>query len=119
MSLMRQMVEALGAFGLVKVDRNMLVQRRLEPCGQEYCQQDDREYLAPPFSHGATKLIHFPANNATFVSQMKKTIILSIACLLAGLTIQTASAQSRSEAIDSVKVTATRIPVALHSSARS
>lgn len=49
---------------------------------------------------------------------MKKTIILSIACLLAGLMIQTASAQSRSEAIDSVKVTATRIPVALHSSAR-
>lgn len=49
---------------------------------------------------------------------MKKTIILSIACLLAGASIQTASAQSRSEAIDSVKVTATRIPVAMHSSAR-
>ena len=49
---------------------------------------------------------------------MKKTIILSIACLLAGVSMQTVSAQSRSEHIDSVKVMATRIPVALHSSAR-
>ena len=49
---------------------------------------------------------------------MKSVRFLGIACLLAGISIGTASAQSRSEAIDSVTVTATRIPVALHSSAR-
>lgn len=59
MSLVRQMVDAFGAFGLVKIDRNVLVQRRVEPCGQENRQQDDREYLAPPFSHGATKITLF------------------------------------------------------------
>ena len=42
-----------------------------------------------------------------------------IAFLIALLTaVATASAQSRTENIDSVKVTATRVPVALHSSAR-
>ena len=46
---------------------------------------------------------------------MKKVSILYIACLMAGVT---AWAQERPERIDSVKVTATRIPVALHSSAR-
>ena len=46
---------------------------------------------------------------------MKKVSILYIACLMAGVT---AWAQERPERIDSVKVTATRITVALHSSAR-
>ena len=49
---------------------------------------------------------------------MKKTLFFSITCLLAGMMAGKASAQSRSEAIDSITVTATRIPVALHSSAR-
>ena len=49
---------------------------------------------------------------------MKKKAAFIIGCLLAGMSIGTASAQSRPEAIDSVTVTATRIPVALHSSAR-
>ena len=44
-----------------------------------------------------------------------KKVILCFACLLAGAT---AWAQLQEEKIDSVKVTATRIPVALHSSAR-
>ena len=46
---------------------------------------------------------------------MKKVSFLCVACLMAGVT---AWAQERPERIDSVKVTATRIPVALHSSAR-
>ena len=45
---------------------------------------------------------------------MKKTV----AFIIAGLLGVTAFAQSRTEAIDSVTVSATRIPVALHSSAR-
>ena len=45
---------------------------------------------------------------------MKKTV----AFIIAGLLGITAFAQSRTEAIDSVTVSATRIPVALHSSAR-
>ena len=49
---------------------------------------------------------------------MKIVRFFTIACLLAGLSIGTANAQSPSEAIDSITVTATRIPVALHSSAR-
>ena len=51
---------------------------------------------------------------------MKRKTIFSIVCLLAGWSAAgTASAQSgRSEALDSVKVTATRVPMALHSSAR-
>ena len=49
---------------------------------------------------------------------MKSIRFFTIACLLAGLSIGTAYAQSPSEAIDSITVTATRIPVALHSSAR-
>ena len=49
---------------------------------------------------------------------MKRIVIFRMTCLLAGLSAGTAFAQSRSEAIDSVTVTATRIPVALHSSAR-
>jgi iron complex outermembrane receptor protein len=49
---------------------------------------------------------------------MKRVRFFTIACLLAGLSIGTAYAQSRSESIDSITVTATRIPVALHSSAR-
>ena len=49
---------------------------------------------------------------------MKRIVVLNITCLLAGLSAGTAVAQTRSEAIDSVTVTATRIPVALHSSAR-
>ncbi len=46
---------------------------------------------------------------------MKKVSFLCVACLMAGVT---AWAQERPERIDSVKVTATRIPVAMHSSAR-
>ena len=46
---------------------------------------------------------------------MKRIVLFSIAFLLVGVT---AFAQPRPEAIDSVKVTATRVPVALHSSAR-
>ena len=50
---------------------------------------------------------------------MKKRIIVYIsACLLAGASAWTASAQSRAETIDSVTVSATRVPIALHSSAR-
>ena len=50
---------------------------------------------------------------------MKKRIIVYIAaCLLAGTSAWTASAQSRAETIDSVTVSATRVPIALHSSAR-
>ena len=49
---------------------------------------------------------------------MKIPVFFCIVCLLAGLSIGTAYAQSRSETIDSITVTATRIPVALHSSAR-
>ena len=49
---------------------------------------------------------------------MKFVRSFCIACLLVGLSIGTAYAQSRSEAIDSITVTATRIPIALHSSAR-
>ena len=49
---------------------------------------------------------------------MKIVRFLTIACLVASLSIGTASAQSRSETIDSITVTATRIPIALHSSAR-
>ena len=49
---------------------------------------------------------------------MKSVRYFTIACVLAGLSLGTAYAQSRSETIDSITVTATRIPVALHSSAR-
>lgn len=50
---------------------------------------------------------------------MRKLITaVCAACLSAGIPAGRAAAQTRSEAIDSVKVTATRIPVALHSSAR-
>ena len=50
---------------------------------------------------------------------MKKGIIFYMAaCLLAGTSARTASAQSRAETIDSVTVSATRVPIALHSSAR-
>ena len=51
----------------------------------------------------------------TFVPAMKKLALLGVICLIS---VGTALAQSRSESIDSVKVTATRFPVALHSSAR-
>ena len=47
---------------------------------------------------------------------MKKLVFLCTACLLAALPAGTVYAQS--ESLDSVKVTATRVPVALHSSAR-
>ena len=46
---------------------------------------------------------------------MKRPVLFILFCLLAA---GTASAQSRSESIDSVTVSATRVPVALHSSAR-
>ena len=59
MSLMRKMADALGAFGLMKVDGGMLVQRSLEPCGQKDCQHNDSENLAPPFSHDGAKLLLF------------------------------------------------------------
>ena len=49
---------------------------------------------------------------------MKRLFLVCTACLLAGVASGTAYAQSRPESIDSVKVTATRVPVALHSSAR-
>ena len=49
---------------------------------------------------------------------MKRRALLTIFCLVAGLSAGTASAQSRSESIDSITVTATRVPVALHSTAR-
>ena len=51
---------------------------------------------------------------------MKRKTIFSIVCLLAGWSAEgTVSAQSgQSEALDSVTVTATRVPMALHSSAR-
>ena len=48
---------------------------------------------------------------------MKRRVYLFLICLLAGVS-GTAFAQSPSEAIDSITVTATRVPVALHSSAR-
>ena len=47
---------------------------------------------------------------------MKRIVLLLAA--LAAFSVGTASAQSREERIDSVRVTATRIPVAMHSSAR-
>ena len=46
---------------------------------------------------------------------MKRPFLFALACLLAA---GTAYAQARSESIDSVTVSATRVPVALHSSAR-
>ena len=49
---------------------------------------------------------------------MKRITILTLSCLLAGLSAGTASAQSRNESIDSITVTATRVPVALHNTAR-
>ena len=49
---------------------------------------------------------------------MKRRTILTLSCLLAGLSVGTAFAQSRNESIDSITVTATRVPVALHSTAR-
>ena len=49
---------------------------------------------------------------------MKRRTILTLSCLVAGLSAGTASAQSRHESIDSITVTATRVPVALHSTAR-
>lgn len=49
---------------------------------------------------------------------MKRIAIFSFTCLLAVLSFRTTFAQSRPEALDSVTVTATRVPVALHSSAR-
>ena len=49
---------------------------------------------------------------------MKKIVYFLAFCLLAGVSLGTAFAQSRAETIDSVTVSATRVPVALHSSAR-
>ena len=49
---------------------------------------------------------------------MKRPVLFALVCLLAAFSTGTASAQSRSESIDSVTVSATRVPVALHSSAR-
>ena len=49
---------------------------------------------------------------------MKRRTILTLSCLLAGLSAGTSYAQSRNESIDSITVTATRVPVALHSTAR-
>ena len=49
---------------------------------------------------------------------MNRKASIIIACLLAATWPGKAQAQNRSESIDSVKVTATRVPVALHSSAR-
>ena len=50
---------------------------------------------------------------------MKRIVLfLEAVLLLAGAPARPAQAQSRTETIDSVKVTATRVPVALHSSAR-
>ncbi|MBQ9397830.1 MAG: TonB-dependent receptor [Bacteroidales bacterium] len=49
---------------------------------------------------------------------MKKNVFFVAICLLAGVSFGTAYAQSKAETIDSVTVSATRVPVALHSSAR-
>ena len=49
---------------------------------------------------------------------MKNRRLFCIASLLVALSAGTASAQSRAESIDSITVTATRVPVALHSTAR-
>ena len=49
---------------------------------------------------------------------MKRRAILTLSCLVAGLSAGTSFAQSRHESIDSITVTATRVPVALHSTAR-
>ena len=49
---------------------------------------------------------------------MKRRAILTLSCLVAGLSAGTSFAQSRNESIDSITVTATRVPVALHSTAR-
>ena len=49
---------------------------------------------------------------------MKKLVMIAFVFLLAGLLAGVVVAQSRTETIDSVKVTATRVPVALSSSAR-
>ena len=59
MPLMRLMMDALGAFGPFVKGRLVPVQRRLEPGGQEHRQQDDCDYLAPPFSHGTAKIRQF------------------------------------------------------------
>ena len=49
---------------------------------------------------------------------MKRRALLSLFCFVAGFSAGTASAQSRDESIDSITVTATRVPVALHNTAR-
>ena len=49
---------------------------------------------------------------------MKRKTILTISCLVAGLSAGTSFAQSSNESIDSITVTATRVPVALHNTAR-
>ena len=49
---------------------------------------------------------------------LTRTVLFTAFSLLVGLHVGTARAQSRAEAIDSITVTATRVPVALHSSAR-
>ena len=49
---------------------------------------------------------------------MKKNVFFVAICLLAGVSFGTAYAQSKAESIDSVTVSATRVPVALHRSAR-
>ncbi|MCR5744400.1 MAG: TonB-dependent receptor plug domain-containing protein, partial [Bacteroidales bacterium] len=49
---------------------------------------------------------------------MKKCVYFAAAFLFAALSAGTAGAQSRVETIDKVTVSATRVPVALHSSAR-
>ncbi|MBQ1679479.1 MAG: TonB-dependent receptor plug domain-containing protein, partial [Bacteroidales bacterium] len=49
---------------------------------------------------------------------MKKCVFFAAAFLFAALSAGTAGAQSRVETIDKVTVSATRVPVALHSSAR-
>ena len=49
---------------------------------------------------------------------MKKNVFFVAICLVAGVSFGTAYAQSNAESIDGVTVSATRVPVALHSSAR-
>ena len=49
---------------------------------------------------------------------MKRSTLFTLSCLVAGSISGGAFAQSRQESIDSITVTATRVPVALHSTAR-
>ena len=52
------------------------------------------------------------------MSEMMRSAYFLVSCLLAGLSAGAAFAQSRSESIDGITVTATRVPVALHNTAR-